>query len=148
MLSLLFFLSCTVPKKIIKENNIAIVKTECGSYAVNNNGKLIGYIVKPFYVEAEKKENHIAKFENLILAKYSEYYNKFYRTYWFMINSTGDTTIHIVFLSTKQIKLIPDWECEEQPVEVYNRIYRKRNHPSFFMYNCSKSRLRISGDPD
>ena len=38
----------------------------------------MGYVVKPFYVKAEKKESSIIQFEKLIKANYSNYYDKYY----------------------------------------------------------------------
>src|SRR6187200_328859 len=92
---LLIFLSCNAPKTIIDTRNLTITltKTECGSYEVKNNEGLIGYVVKPFYVEVEKKEDYILQFEKLIKANYSDYYDRFYRTYWFSKDRGSDTLI-------------------------------------------------------
>lgn len=153
VIGLLIFISCDVSKQIIntKEISISLSKIECGSYEVKNSGKLIGYVVKPFYVEAEKKEDHIIQTENLIKANYSNYYDRFYRAYWFIKNSKGDTTLDIVMLSTKQVGAIPNWQCEEQDVDTYKRNRRNLfdvKHPQFITYNCSKGRFKVLGDPD
>jgi hypothetical protein len=153
MIELLIFISCNVPKKIIDTKNLAITltKTECGSYEVKNNETLVGYVVKPFYVEVEKKEKPIIEFEKLIKASYSDYYDKFYRTYWFSKNSVSDTLILIAMLSAKQLSSIPNWQCEEQEADTYNQLYKNSNnnkHPRFFTYNYTKGRFKILGDPD
>ena len=112
---------------------------------------LIGYVVKPFYIEVEKKENHIVQFEKLIKANYSDYYDRFYRTYWFSKNSSSDTLILVAMLSTKQLSSIPNWQCEEQEADTYNLLYKNKSnnkHPRFFTYNCTKGRFKILGDPD
>ena len=145
--------SCNVSKKIIntRDLNITLGKTECGSYEVKNNRELIGYVVKPFYVEVEKKENYIIQFEKLLKANYSDYYDRFYRTYWFSKNSGSDTLILVEMLSTKQLSSIPNWQCEEQEVDTYNQLHKNKNnnkHPPFFIYNCTKGRFKILGDPD
>ena len=152
-IGLLIFISCNVSKKIIDTKNLTITlaKTECGSYEVKNNGELVGYIVKPFYVEVENKENYILQFEKLIKTNYSNYYDRFYRTYWFAKNSVSDTLILIEMLSPKQLNLIPNWQCEEQEVDVYNRLYRNKTnnkHPRSFIYNCTKGRFKVIGDSD
>ena len=150
VLIVLFFYSCSVRNKTINDMgiNITITKTECGSYSVTNNNELIGYVVKPFYVEVENKEIYITQFENLTKAKYFHYYNKFNRIYVFVKNRAGDTTLDVLMLSTKQLGLIPNAQCEEQSLDVYNRVFKKRKNTDSFTYNCSKGRLRISGDPD
>lgn len=154
-IGLLIFISCNVPKKIIDTKNLTITltKTECGSYEVKKNGELTGYVVKPFYVGVEKKENYIIQFEKLIKANYSNYYDRFYRTYWFSKNSVSDTLILVEMLSPKQLSSIPNWQCEEQEVDIYNRLYKNKNknnnnHPRSFTYNCSKGRFKVLGDPD
>lgn len=149
----LIFISCSTSRKIImdKEPLISIMKTECGSYEVKDNGKLLGYVVKPFYVAVEEKENHIIQFEKLIKSEYSDFYRRFYRTYWFSKNSASDTLILVAMLSTKQLHLIPNWHCEEQEADTYNLLYKNKNndkHPRFFTYNCTKKRFKVLGDPD
>jgi len=153
IICLLVFISCSVSKKIINTSALAITltKSECGSYAVKNNGELIGYVVKPFYVEAENKEVYITQFENLIKSNYSNYYDNFYRTYWFIKNSASDTLIDVVMSSPKQVNSIPNWQCEEQDVDTYKRNRKNffdAQHPQFITYNCSKGRFKILGDPD
>lgn len=152
-IGLLLFTSCSVAKQIINTNNLTITlaKMECGSYEVKNSGELIGYVVKPFVIETDRKEYYITQFENLIKANYSNYYNKFYRTYWFVKNSAADTTLQVVMLSPKQVELIPNWQCEEQDVDTYKRNRKNlfdAEHPQFIIYNCSKGRFKILGDPD
>ncbi|HRP45415.1 MAG TPA: hypothetical protein PLU27_11660 [Ginsengibacter sp.] len=151
--SLFCFSSCNMPKNIIKdkEMSISLTTTECGSYGVRNHGDLIGYVVKPFYVEVEDKEKYIIRFENLIKANHSNYYDRFYRTYWFSRNSVSDTLILVEMLSSKDVNLISNWQCEVQEVEVYNQLYGYKNSskpPRSFIYNCSKNRFKILGDPD
>jgi hypothetical protein len=153
IIGLLIFLSCNAPKKIIhtKDLTLTLTKTECGSYEVKDNEELIGYVVKPFYVEVEKKENHIIRFEKLIKANYSDYYDRFYRTYWFSKNSSSDTLILVAMLSAKQLSSIPNWRCEEQEADTYNLLYKNKSNnkqPLFFTYNCTKGRFKILGDPD
>lgn len=153
LIGLLVFSSCSVSKKIINTQNLAITlaKMQCGSYEVKNNGEVIGYVVKPFYVEVEKKENYITQFENLIKASYSNHYDQFYRTYWFVKNSVSDTLILVQMLSPKQVDLVPNWQCEEQEVDIYNQLNKnKKNskYPRSFTYNCSKGRFKVLGDPD
>lgn len=153
VIGLLIFISCKVPKKIIDTKNLAITltKTECGSYEVKNNEELIGYVVKPFYVEVEEKEQKIIQFEKLIQANYSDYYRSFYRTYWFSKNSGSDTLILVTMLSVKQLSSITNWQCEEQEADTYNQLFKGKSnnkHPRFFTYNFSKGRLKFLGDPD
>ena len=128
-IGLLIFISCNTPKQIIDTKNLAITltKTECGSYEVKNNASLIGYAVKPFYVEVEKKGDEITKFENLLKGSYAIYYNNFFRTYSFTKNRNADTILVVIMLSYKQASSIPDWQCEEQDVDTY-----KRNRGSLF----------------
>jgi hypothetical protein len=153
MVGLLIFISCNAAKKVIDMKNLAITltKTECGSYEVKDNEALIGYVVKPFYVEVEKKENHIIQFEKVIKANYSDYYDRFYRTYWFSKNSVSDTLVLVTMLSAKQLSSIPNWQCEEQEADTYNQLYKNTNnnkHPRFFTFNYTKGRFKILGDPD
>lgn len=127
------------------------MKTKCGSYEVKNNEELMGYVVKPFYVEVEKKEDYILQFEKLIKANYSDYYDRFYRTYWFSKDRGSDTLIIVEMLSSKQLSSVPNWQCEQQDVDIYNQLNKKRKssrHPPYFIYNCTKSRFKILGDPD
>jgi len=153
IIGLLISLSCNAPKKIIhtKDLTLILTMTECGSYEVKDNEELIGYVVKPFYVEVEKKENHIIRFEKLIKANHTDYYDRFYRTYWFSKNSSSDTLILVAMLSAKQLSSIPNWRCEEQEANTYNQLYKNisnNKHPLFFTYNCTKRRFKILGDPD
>lgn len=153
IICLLVFTSCSVSKKIINTNALAITltKSECGSYEVKNNGELIGYIVKPFYVEAENKEVYITQFENLIKANYSDYYDRFYRTYWFSKDRGSDTLIIVEMLSAKQLSSVPNWQCEQQDVDIYNQLHKNRKsnkYPPYFIYNCTKARFKVLGDPD
>lgn len=153
IICLLFFSSCNISKKIINTKNLSITltRTKCGSYEVKNNGDLIGYVVKPLYVEAKKKKIYIDQFESLTKAKYSNYYDKFYRTYWFVKNRISDTLILVEMLSPKQVHLIPNCQCEEQEVDRYNQINKNKNNSKYlrsFSYNCSKGRFKILGDPD
>ena len=139
ILGLLIFISCNAPKKIIhiKDLTLTLTKKECGSYEVKDNEELIGYVVKPFYIEVEKKENHIVQFEKLIKANSK--------------NSSSDTLILVAMLSTKQLSSIPNWQCEEQEADTYNLLYKNKSnnkHPRFFTYNCTKGRFKILGDPD
>ncbi|MBB6612554.1 hypothetical protein H7F15_16030 [Pontibacter sp. Tf4] len=150
---LIIFASCSVSKKIINTNDLTITlsKTECGSYEVTNNGDLIGYVVKPFYLETDKKDVCITQFENSIKANYYDYYDKFYRTYWFVKNNVSDTLILVQMFSPRQVGLVPDWQCEEQEVDVYNKLNKNKDsskYPPTFTYNCTKSRFKIIGDPD
>lgn len=151
-ISLLVFTSCSMSKQIIKTKDISITlsKMQCGSYEVKNNESIIGYVVKPFVVEVEKVLL-ITQFENLIVNDYAGYYNRFYRTYWFIKNSASDTLLEVVMLSPKQISSIPNWQCEEQDVDTYKRNRKNlfnAEHPQFITYNCSKGRFKILGDPD
>jgi hypothetical protein len=150
---LLIFISCGTSRKILtdKEQSISIMQTECGSYEVKDNGKLLGYVVKPFYVEVKEKEGHIIQFEKLIQSEYSDYYRGFYRTYWFSKNSASDTLILVAMLSANQLHLIPNWQCEEQEADTYNLLHKNKSnskHPRFFTYNCTKERFKVLGDPD
>lgn len=147
------FASCNASRKIIYTGNlnIALTKTECNSYEVKNNGEMIGYVVKPFYVEVENKEYNIIQFEKLIKANYSNYYERFKRTYWFSKNSGSDTLILVEMLSAKQLSAITNWQCEEQEVDTYNQIHKHKNinkYPLFFIYNCTKGRFKIFEDPN
>lgn len=153
VIGLWVFSSCSMSKPVIKTKTILITltKTQCSSYEVKNSGELIGYVVKPFVVDVEKKDALITQFENLLKTNYSSYYNKFYRTYWFIKNSASDTLIEVVMLSHKQISSIPNWQCEEQDVDTYKRNRKglfDAAHPQFISYNCSKGRFKILGDPD
>jgi hypothetical protein len=153
VISLLVFTSCSVSKKMTNTKDLTIIltKTECGGYEVMNKEQLVGYVVKPFYVEVEKKEKYIVQFENLIKANYANHYDKFYRTYWFVKNSVSDTLISVQILSPKQVHSIPNWKCEEQEVDIYNQLNRNKNdakYPRAFAYNCSKGRFKNLGDPD
>jgi hypothetical protein len=155
LLAIIFvaFASCNTSKKIINTNdfNFTLVKTECGSYEVKNNGEMIGYVVKPFYVEVGKKGDYINQFEKLIKANYPNYYDRFYRTYWFSKDRGADTLIMVEMLSAKQLSSVPNWQCEEQEVDTYNRLHknqRNKKYPPSFIYNCTKGRFKILGDPD
>ena len=150
LLVILSLISCNATNKIGNNNDIVISLTniDCGSYAVSNNGVLIGYVVKPFWIDVQNKEIHIARFENLLKTKYFSFYDKLLRVYSFSKNGSGDTTLLVDMLSIRQTKLIPDWQCKTQTVEVLNSIYIKRKYPSTFWYNCSKSRFRMPGDLD
>lgn len=153
IIGLLIFLSCNAPKKIIDKRNLSITltKTECGSYKVDNNEELIGYVVKPFYVEVQNKDGYILQFEKLIKANYSNHYDRFYRTYWFSKDRGFDTVIIVEMLSAKQLGSVPNWQCEQQDVDIYNQLNRNRNsgnYPGYFIYNCTKARLKVLGDPD
>lgn len=153
MIGLFIFISCNAPKKIFDITNLAITltKTECGSYEVKNNEALIGYIVKPFYVEVDKKQNYIIQFETLVRANYSDYYDRFYRTYWFSKNGVSDTLIIVEMLSAKQLSSIPNGRCEQQDVDVYNQLRKNRKSGKYYtylIYNCTKERFKILGDPD
>lgn len=148
-----FLFSCDVSKKVIstKDLNIIISKTKCGSYDVKNNEILIGYIVKPFVTEIDRKKDYINQVEKLLQVNYSDYYNKFYRVYWFSKDNVSDIILQVVMLSSRQTKSIPYWECEEQDIDVYTQ-HRKRlfnvEHPQFIIYNCTKGRFKVLGDPD
>jgi hypothetical protein len=153
IIGLLIFLSCNAPKEIIDTKNLAITltKTECGSYEVKNNEVLIGYVVKPFYVEVDKKEDYILQFEKLIKTNYSDYYDRFYRTYWFSKDRGSDTLIIVEMLSAKQLSSVPNWQCEQQDVDIYNQLHKNRKsskYPTYFIYNCTKARFKVLGDPD
>ncbi|MBK7883706.1 MAG: hypothetical protein IPJ81_07820 [Chitinophagaceae bacterium] len=150
---LLSLFSCTTIKPILNTEKLTITltKEQCGSYEVKNNGELMGYVVKPFVIEVEKKEDYITWFENIIKTDYSNYYNKFYRTYWFIKDNAQDTILQVVMLSPKQLKFIPDWQCEEQDVDTYKRNRKNLfsiKHPQFLTFNCSKNRFKKAGDPD
>jgi len=153
IIGLFIFLSCNAPKKFIdtKNSTITLMKTECGSYEVKNNEELIGYVVKPFYVEVEKKADYILQFEKLIKANYSDYYDRFYRTYWFSKDRGSDTLIIVEMLSAKQLSSVPNWQCEQQEVDIYNQLRknRKKDKPPLSLdYNCTKARFKVLGDPD
>ena len=129
-------------KKVTYNENseIKLSITECNSFEVTNNGVLIGYVVKPLYVEVLKKEAYILKFEMLIKEKYFKHYDTFYRTYWFSKTSTSDTTMMVQMLSKKQANLISNWRCEEQEADVYNKLFSGKSgdkYPSSFTYNCT-----------
>jgi hypothetical protein len=149
LLSLLCLFSCSKTSRIKNDNDatISLTKTECGSYAVKNKGKLVGYVVKPFIPDAENKEAHITRFENLVKTNYSRFYDKFYRIYIYNKNSAGDTTLFIEMLPIRQTRLVPNWKCEEQGLNVYEKTYQKRKNPGSFEYNCSKGRFHMKGDP-
>lgn len=149
-ISLMIFASCNVSKQVInrKDISISLTKIQCGSYEVKNNKEVIGYMVKPFYIEVEKKDKYISQFENLIKATYSNHYNKFYRIYWFIKNSAGDTTLAVTFLKPKLAYSIPNWQCEEQDVDTYFHSKKYPRSGKSITYNCSKGRFKVLGDPD
>lgn len=131
--------------------NITLAKKEYGSYEVKNNAELIGYVVKPFYVEVKNREGYIIQFESLIKANYSNYYGRFYRTYWFFKDRGSDTLIIVEMLSAKQLSSVPNWQCEQQDVDVYNQLRKHRKNSkyhTYFVYNCTKGRFKFLGDPD
>ena len=145
---LLAAFSCNVSKNIIvtKDLNTLISKIECGSYDVKNYEKLIGYIVKPFVIEIENKESYIYQFELYLKNTYSNYYNKFYRVYWFSYNNKSEILLQVVMLSNKQILQIPNWQCEDQDVDIYtrNRKYLfDSEHPQFIVYNFANGHLQM-----
>src|SRR5690349_1307675 len=119
VIGLLIFISCNAPKQIINTKDISITlsKIQCGSYEVKNNESTIGYAVKPFIIEVEKKDDEITKFEKLLNATYNNYYNNFFRVYSFTKDRGNDTILVVIMLSAKQIKSIPNWKCEEQDVD-------------------------------
>jgi hypothetical protein len=151
-LILLLFPTCLITKisTEISNHDITLEKTSCGSYEVKNNLKLIGFLVKPFYVQVDKKEKYISEFEDSLTKRFTGYYDKLFRVYWFGKNRVSDTIIFVYLLSPKQLALIPDAKCEEQEADLYNKLYKKKGtkHPFWFIYNCSKGRFRQSTDPD
>ena len=99
------------------------------------------------------KRSKLLGWFNCCYAALRNYYDRFYRTYWFSKNSVSDTLILVEMLSPKQLSSIPNWQCEEQEVDIYNRLYKNKNknnnnHPRSFTYNCSKGRFKVLGDPD
>lgn len=131
------------------EISISLTELECGSYEVRNNDYVIGYVVKPFVVDLQGRESHIAQFEKLVWEKYSHFYNKFYRAYWFLDNNASDTVMEVVMIP-RHADSMGNWQCEEQEVEIYARGKRSfdKMHPQFITYNCSKRRLKVLGDGD
>ena len=153
LISLSFYYSCSNSHKIIdvQKPKIGISKTDCGSYEVANDEKIIGYIVKPYLLEINAKENYISDFENLLQRKYRSFYKNYFRTFWFIPNSVADTILVAVMLSPNEIKNIPKWQCEEQDIDTYKRNHENLfndKHPQFIAYNCSKGRFKILSDPD
>ncbi|MBZ4192070.1 hypothetical protein [Niabella beijingensis] len=155
ILCLIFVCSCSVAQKqiVVYPPHILITnsKQECGSIEVKNNGRPIGYIVKPFIGDTPDKENQITVFEKLLHTTHDNFYNKFYRVYTFISNTKGEQTLEVVMLTNKQTTLISDWKCELQDVDTY--MLGRRNtfspkYPQFFTYICSKGRFKTINDPD
>ena len=140
---IIIFLSCNSVKKIenITNNSINVSLTECGSYEVNFNQKVIGYVVKPFVVEVDKVKE-IKEFERKLKLKYKNKFNKDFRIYFFTVDREGDIILMTLFLSPKQVRNISNWKCELQEVD----SYPKRS--KWVDYNCSKNRFKTLRDPD
>lgn len=141
---MLLTLSCNttkVPNQSIVENQIIIASTQCGSYEVKNKETTIGYIVKPFVVKVDRAQE-ITKFERKLKMQYKHKFNKDYRTYVFTTDRAEDTILMTLFLPAKQVKNIPNWNCELQEVDIYPKS------SEWIYYNCSKSRFKIPTDPD
>ncbi len=122
--------------------DITINFTECGSYKVKNNQKIIGYAVKPFIIDKVNRIKEITDFEQKLKIKYKNKFKNKYRIYEFTLDRPGDTILMALFLSPKKVENHPDWMCMFQDVD----IYPKRSQA--VDYNCSKNRFKIPGDPD
>jgi len=122
--------------------DITINLTECGSYKVKNNQKIIGYAVKPFIIDKVNRIKEITDFEQKLKTKYKNKFKNKYRIYEFTLDRPGDTILMTLFLSPKKVENNPDWKCMFQDVD----IYPKKSQAVY--YNCSKNRFKIPGDPD
>jgi len=139
LLALVLFISCNSVRLInrnIGDNQISVSTTQCGSYEVKSNEKIIGYIVKPFIVEVDRAKE-ITKFERKLRIKYGNKFSKDYRIYHFTTNRYGDTTILVTgFLSSKELNKFPNWKCKLQGVDTYPKKMK------FVVFNCSKNQFR------
>lgn len=147
---LLILASC-LPPRVVNNSyfNIGLSKVECGSYAVKNHSDTIGYIVNPLNFHSAKSTDNITSFEKLLTSKYGNYYNKFKRQYWFTATRAGDTLIFVTMFSRREMKLIMDWKCEEQDVDVYKKIFKHvetKSFPRTFSFNCTKVRWTLPGE--
>lgn len=131
-------------------SQIEISKTECGSYQIKNNQKLIGYAVKPFILKVNRKKE-ISEFEDLLKIKHKNNFKNDYRIYSFTKNWVGDTILNTYFFNERLIKDNPNWKCEEQDIDTYwpkkNTLFGEK-HVKWLSYNCSRNRLKVAGDPD
>jgi len=149
----LLILTAFTSRHIINRDEISITisKTACGSYQVKNDTTVIGYVVKPFYLNVDDKEREISNFEKLLRVRYGKEYNKYGRAYWFVNDNAKDTLLQVVMLSSEQMASISNWQCEEKDVDTYKLSSKHKftaKHPQFITYNCSKRRFKIDGDPD
>ena len=147
---LFVFTSCSMSKEVEnkKYKSITLTKMQCGSYEVKNDERLIGYTVKPFIINVERKEDEITKFENLVKSSYNNRYRNFLRIYLFTKNSTADTILNVIMLRPNLAYSIPNWQCEEQNVDAYFHSKKYPYSGKAITYNCTKSRFKILGDPD
>jgi hypothetical protein len=109
----------------------------------------IGYIVKPLYFNSINKAKDIASFEKLLKSDYKDHYDKLKRQYWFTLTRANDTLIFVTTLTKREMKLLDNWRCEEQDVDVYNKIYKhtsRKKFPRTFSYNCTKGRWTQPGE--
>jgi len=149
-------LSCHITKKAtVLNNERAISKTECGSYEVKQENKVLGYVVQPFYIKFPNMEQGIKKeisvFENLLSENYSMHYDNSLRVYYFTINRSNDTIMDVLMLTKKQASLINNWKCEFLDIDSYKTKHRHKSskeYPDTFIFNCSKKRFKNADDPD
>ena len=151
LFSFLLILTSCLPSKVVNtvDYNISLTKVECGSYAVKNQSDTIGYIVKPLNFYNATSADNVTSFEKLLRSVYGRYYDKFKRQYWFTATRAHDTLIFVTMFSRREMNLVPDWKCEEQEVDVYNKIFRHvgtKKFPRSFSFNCTKGRWTLPGE--
>jgi hypothetical protein len=143
-------ISCSSSKiETASDFNISVVKAECGSYAVKNQSDTIGYIVKPLNFYSATSTDNITRFEKLLKSQYGDSYDTFKRQYWFTATRGNDTLIFVTMFSRREMGLVKDWKCEEQEVDVYNKIFRNvetKKFPRTFSFNCTKDRWTLLGE--